>query len=285
MALEWAPGLHIKWIRENRLAVSPMPRRGEEEEIATKFNTVVSLASPSEHVLSGGYDPRTLRNFKNTIKVIWRPIGEYNAPTLIDAIKIVKELDEPALVHCFRGCGRSAVIAASWLIDVEGLSLPEALTEVSQRIGCGVETAPQLSVVEAYSLAKRANIVDKLKERDVDDPVPEYVLLLALNLSMIARRDPVKEAIESIQNKTPLTEAAVILSKNFDYSVARVSSRKDVVEISVWIPRRAHPVNARPFRGSTEKIRKEITKLISSHVGKRIEVLINVYRPEDVPWV
>ncbi|BEP18530.1 hypothetical protein PYJP_18820 [Pyrofollis japonicus] len=285
MTFEWAPGLRIKWVRENRLAVSPMPRRGEEEEIANMFNTVVSLASPSEHVLSGGYDPRTLRNFNNTIKVIWRPIGEYNAPTLIDTVKIVKELVEPALVHCFRGCGRSAVIAASWLIDVEELSLPEALTEVSQRIGCGIETAPQLSVVEAYSLAKRANIVDKLREYDVDDPVPEYILLLALNLSMISRRDPVKEAIESIQGKTPLSEAASILSKHFEYSVARIASRKGMLEISVWIPRRAHPANARPFKESTEKVREEITELISNYIRERIEVLINVYRPEDVPWV
>ena len=96
-----APGLRVHWVEEGRIAVSPMPRLEDLENIVSMFNTVVSLATPIEHVYSGGYDPRAVEG----VKLVWRPIGEYNAPTLPELAYIVGKLEEPALVHCFRGCG------------------------------------------------------------------------------------------------------------------------------------------------------------------------------------
>ncbi len=286
MSLAWAPGLKPRWVREGRLAVSPMPRLGEEEKIVSMFNTVISLSPPSEHVLSAGYDPRSLPRLKPGIKVVWRPIGEYNAPTLVELIKILRGLQEPVLVHCFRGCGRSSVVAAAWLIVVEGFSLPEALVEVSNRTGCGLETAPQLSVVEAVDLARRAGLIDNLYTVfDVDDPVPEYVLLLARRLSPLAQRDPVEEARRAISEKTLLLEIAQKLSYRLDYKVAKIDARNNELVVLVWVPRRAHPSNVRETSEPLDDLERDLGELLSEWLGREIRVKIDVKPPSTVPWL
>ena len=282
----WAPGLKPRWIREKRLAVSPMPKLGEEEKIANMFNTVVSLSPPSEHVLSAGYDPRALPRLKPGIKIIWRPIGEYNAPTLIDIVKMLKEFKEPVLVHCFRGCGRSSVIAAAWLMLAEGMSLPETLAEISTRTGCGPETAPQLSVLEAFDLARRAGLLERLsREFDVDDPVPEYLLLLARNLSAMIRSDPVKEARKAFSRENELWLVAEKLANSLDYKVSRITLRAEALVIQVWIPRRSHPSNVRKSGGWYDELSEELQSMLRKIVGKEVKVGIELRDPEDVPWL
>jgi len=282
----WALGLKPRWIRGKRLAVSPMPRLGEEEKIANMFNTVVSLSPPSEHVLSGGYDPRALPRLKPGIKIIWRPIGEYNAPTLIDIVKILKELREPVLVHCFRGCGRSSVIAAAWLMLVEGGSLPETLAEISTRAGCGPETTPQLSVLEAFDLARRAGLLEKLsREYDVDDPVPEYLLLLAKSISAIAGDDIVEEARKAFSRENELRLVAEKLANSLDYKVSRVTLRSETLVIQVWIPRRAHPSNVQRSGERYDELSEELQSILRKIAGKEINVSIEPRDPEDVPWL
>ena len=284
--MTWAPGLKPRWIREKRLAVSPMPKLGEEEKIANMFNTVVSLSPPSEHVLSAGYDPRALPRLKPGIKIIWRPIGEYNAPTLIDIVRMLKEFKEPVLVHCFRGCGRSSVIAAAWLMLAEGMSLPETLAEISTRTGCGPETAPQLSVLEAFDLARRAGLLEKLsRDFDVDDPVPEYLLLLAKNISAITSDDMVEEARKAFSRENGLWFIAEKLANSLDYKVSRITLRSEVLVIQVWIPRRAHPSNVRKSNERYDKLSEELQSMLRKIVGKEVKVGIELRDPEDVPWL
>lgn len=286
LSTTWAPGLKLRWIRENRLAVSPMPRLGEEEKIASMFNTVVSLSPPSEHVLSAGYDPRALPRLKPGIRVIWCPIGEYNAPTLVDIVKMLKKFKEPVLVHCFRGCGRSSVIAAAWLMFVEERSLPETLAEISTRTGCGLETAPQLSVLEAFDTARRASLLERLfEEFDVDDPVPEYVLLLARNISSIAGSDPVGEARRAFSQRSGLWLVAEKLANSLDYKVSRITLRSEALVIQVWIPRRAHPSNVRKSGERYDELSEELQSMLKKITGKEINVSIEPRDPEDVPWL
>lgn len=281
-----APRFRLYWLEKNRIAVSPMPRPDDVEEIISMFNTIVSLATPIEHVYGGGYDPRSLGS---TVKLVWRPIGEYNAPTLPELAYIIRRIDEPALVHCFRGCGRSSVVAAAWLVKRKGVPSIVAESEVITVTGCGIETLPQRAVLQAYSLAIRAGLEDKLYKLDLDDPRVEYALLFSRELAVYLSRTPEELAIESLMHGTPLYKAASLLASMMGYSVAGISSKKMPdgveIEITVWLPRRSHPAAIRrSVRIDYERVSMDISKALQS-LGLKISVMINVKDPRDVPWV
>ncbi|HIQ23960.1 MAG TPA: hypothetical protein EYH50_02810 [Pyrodictium delaneyi] len=283
-----APGLRVHWVEEGRIAVSPMPRPEDLESIVSTFGTVVSLATPVEHVYSGGYDPRTLEG--NIKQLIWRPIGEYNAPTLAELAYIVSKIKEPALVHCFRGCGRSSTVAAAWLIKKRMKPALVAESEVVAATGCGVETLPQRTVLQAYSLAVRAGVADSLARwHDLDDPVPEYILLLSLELSQYLPAIPEELAIESLEQDTPIREAARVLADVADYTVASISSKGGrgsiELEITVWVPRRSHPAAMRrAARPDVDRLRNSVSSVLS-RLGFHVDVVLNIKNPDQVPWV
>ncbi|GEM_PF-6711018 len=287
--LEWSryAGLRTRWIVRDVLAVSPMPRPEDLETIASSFRTVVSLAAPAEFVYGGHLDPRSLQAVVESH--VWLVVGEYNAPTLPElAGGVERARREPVLVHCLRGCGRSPMFAAAWLTR-RGRRLVEALADVTARAGCGVETLPQMSVLEAYDVTLRADLLGIVLEHDRDDPRPEYALLLSRTLSWLAGRGVEELAKESLLEHSGLWEAAELLANGLGYSVAGLRSDKlgghVRLVVTVWVPRRAHPASVRrvlrPPKGLAEKLSETLERLL----GASIEAVIEAREPEDVPWV
>lgn len=270
------------------MAVSPMPRPEDVESMLSEFDTIISLATPIEHVYSGGYDPRLVEGSGK--RLVWRPIGEYNAPTLAELAYIISKIDEPALVHCFRGCGRSSTVAAAWLIRRRMKPALVAESEVVTATGCGIETLPQRTVLQAYSLAVRAGVVDSLASRyDLDDPVPEYVLLLSLELSQYLPTTPEELATKSLEQDTPIREAARVLADAAGYTVAGISSKGDSssveLEITIWVPRRSHPAAIkRAARLDTARLRNHVSSVLG-RLGLRVDVVLETKNPDQVPWV
>lgn len=286
--LSWSryAGLRPHWVIEGRIAVSPMPRAEDLDALAS-FPTVVSLAGPAEFVYGGGLDPRHLAAVVR--KHIWLIVGEYNAPTLVELVSAVEEArDEPVLVHCLRGCGRSPMFAAAWLIRYTGARLMEALGLVAERRGCGVETLPQRSVLEAYDLARRAGLLGEVMGFDRDDPRPEYALLLSRSVSWLRSLDPVEEARRALAGRSGgIWEAASRMADALGYSVAGLRVDKEggepVLYVTVWVTRRAHPAAVKKPAEVPEGLEGELLELLRPYGVARVS--LEARGPRDVPWV
>ena len=283
-----APGLRARWVVEGVLAVSPMPRP-EDAEALSGFPTVLSLAGPAEYMYSGGLDPRTEASLVSNF--VWLPVGEYNAAPLVKLARALEEAAEPrpVLVHCFRGCGRSSMAAAGWLAWLQGVPASTSLSEVSSRTGCGVETLPQRSVVEALSILRRAlGGPGSLRGFDGDDPRPEYAALIASRLAGPAGRDPVGLAAEALEERRgPVWEAAELAARLASYTIAGFelsSGRPPALRVHLWIPRGAHPAAVPEPRVPVEELRRGLVERLSQLVeGVGVEV---VHHPRgEPPWV
>ncbi len=283
--MEAAPRLRPRWVVKDELAVSPMPRPEDLEMLAEMFPTVYSLATPSEYVLAAGIDPRGLRGLVKNF--VWTPVGEYNAPTLPELARAVEEAarPRPVLVHCLRGCGRSPLAAAAWLIRHRSAILAEALTAVREAAGCGLETMPQRSVVEAYWTMLRAGLGEELLRRDVDDPVPEYVALLARSLSWLRGVAAEEEARRQLLEGGPLRGAAELLARVLGYSLAGVESvSRTVLRLHVWIPRRAHPAAVPRAARVPGDLGERLLGVLRGYAGLE-KAEIKVYEPGSPPWL
>ena len=254
-----------RWVVPGVLAVSPMPCPDDVETLADEFNTVVSLATWVEHA-SRGFDPRILEGYG--VRFVWLPVGEYNAPPLPALVKALGSVREPVLVHCFRGCGRAAVFAASLLIAKLGSRLPEALATVSSTTGCSVETLPQLTVLKALDYAARLSRLEWLAGFRDSVASCEYALLLARELG----GEP--------EAYLPLGES---LEKLADYTISGVefSSRSRSLRVVCWVERGAHPISARRV-GCPEDVRGVLVEFLAGRVG---EVVVENLGRDSVPWL
>jgi len=281
-------GLRPRWVIKDLVAVSPMPAVNDLDKLA-RFRTVYSLATPAEYAYGAGIDPRSLQAVIENY--VWTPVGEYNAPTLPELARAVDQASGPApvLIHCLRGCGRSPTAAAAWLIRHRGSKLSESLATVSQAVGCGPETWPQRSVLEAYATAVTAGVLEAVKSSDVDDPRPEYSLLIASRLAGLAGVDPLELARNVLSSpEAPVARAAAALAEGIGYTLSRIEASRQGGEprllLEAWIPRRAHPANIRrpvePPSGLAERLEKELGELVP---GLKIE--LRARGPRDVPWL
>jgi len=288
--LDWSryAGLKLRWVKNNEIAVSPMPRQEDLDRITGVFRTVVSLATPAEFIYGGHLDPRMLQQAVE--KHIWLVVGEYNAPTLVELSRGVAEgASTPVLVHCMRGCGRSPMFAAAWLLRYKATRITESLTLVAEKAGCSIETMPQKSVVEAYDVALRIGMTDLHERYDADDPRPEYALLLARSLAWLTRVKPEDLAEKAMEERGATWPAAELLASRLSYSVAGFRVDKIGADfklvVVVWIPRRAHPASVRRAANVPPSLEKELEDALASFIGVKIDVVFDVRPPGDVPWV
>ncbi|ABM80239.1 protein-tyrosine phosphatase family protein [Hyperthermus butylicus] len=269
-------GFRPRWVLLGRLAVSGMPCQDDVPRIASVFRTVVSLSTPIEHSSGLAYDPRSLRGLVE--RLVWLPVGEYNAPRLGELVEAVERAVEPVLVHCYRGCGRSSVYAAAWLVARTGARLPEALTGVSSATGCNVETRPQHAVLRAFdTLYQLRDRPERLGARE------EYALLLYREL---------RPRLNSTSPFSPeLMEAAGLLEERTGYNIADIEARlaRDSIELRVtcWVERGAHPAAARSWgcRLSENDV-TSLARILGRLVGvDKIRVKVVSLEPERVPWL
>jgi hypothetical protein len=249
-------GARVRWVVEGAIAVSAMPCPSELEKLASTFTTVISTSTWAEHS-SYGYDPRiAMRMFK---RFLWLPVGEYNAPTLYELVKAVKASEPPVLVHCLRGMGRAAVVAAAWLILFRGYRLPEALVEVS-RTGSRVETLPQLSVLKALDYLARSSIESSTESSGAQ---LEYAALLARELgAKLAPGEP-----------RAIWDAAKTLEDEADYTIADLSiNPADTLKVTCWVERGAHPRSARRV-GCPQSLVKPLENILGAYGVRRVEIL------------
>ncbi len=133
----------------------PSPDNSELSALSREYTHVVVLTFPHEVK----YDVGLLRSFG--VEVLEVPVPDFRSPPLLDLVFIVEwVLDKVnsggrVYVHCARGYGRSATVAAAYLIRRYGKSWVESVDRVRKLREGSLESIEQLSVLKAYETMLR----------------------------------------------------------------------------------------------------------------------------------
>ncbi|KSW12214.1 hypothetical protein CF15_05510 [Pyrodictium occultum] len=133
------------------VAFSSMPGPWDLPYISKSFDVVI--AAVEKHELA--YDPRELR----VERFIHLPVPDYMGPSLWQlyyAAKTATKMAEEGkrvLIHCMGGRGRSATLAAGYLVYRYGFSARRAIMTVRRIRPGAVESAWQRGVLRAFEAA------------------------------------------------------------------------------------------------------------------------------------
>ena len=135
------------WIREGKLAGSRFPTKEIADNIRKNGIRHVFNLTMQEYEDKDMFDGINLYNLK---------IEDFSTPsqdvvnTFFQITEKALEKDEPVLVHCWAGCGRTGTMLALWLMRFEGMTADDAINEVRRIRPCALETPSQLNFVRNY---------------------------------------------------------------------------------------------------------------------------------------
>lgn len=173
---------------DGAVAFSPMPSDDDIEPLSREFTAVVVLTYPEEM----SYNILKWRTYG--VKVLHVPVEDFRAPPLLNLVEVVEWIvDEvveggKVLIHCRGGYGRSATVAASYLIRRYGLEAYDAIAAIKRLRNQALEVEEMKAVIEAYATLLKVAGVDLLvsiAKRFKDVEVSKHkskVLQIAVNL-------------------------------------------------------------------------------------------------------
>ncbi|MET1160552.1 MAG: dual specificity protein phosphatase family protein [Thermoprotei archaeon] len=141
------------WILEDKLAISPLPRRSDIPELARVFDAVVVLVEP--HELMGLVDQYLSAWHSYGVETLYAPIPDFHPAELLELHRINMWINEKlekgyrVLVHCHGGIGRSGMVAIAYLI-YRGMDFYKAVTSVREKRPGAAENEAQLRILEDY---------------------------------------------------------------------------------------------------------------------------------------
>lgn len=143
---------------DKSLSFGPAPSVDELERLSREYSHVVVLAHPHEL----RYDVRMWNVLG--VEALHVAVPDFRSPPLLDLVDIVEWIVRRVdgggrvYVHCVGGLGRSATVAAAYLIRRYGKSWFDATTQVRRLKKGSLESVEQVSVLKAYeSLLKYLN--------------------------------------------------------------------------------------------------------------------------------
>ena len=138
---------NFSWLLENKLAGSGMPTTEDEINWVLRQG-VKSIVTMTENALPESW-------IKNT-NYLHVPTEDLNAPDMdkIDeAVDFINEKiinDQPVMVHCAAGIGRTGTILACYLIKFQKISAKKAIEKVRKERPGSIQSERQELVVSLY---------------------------------------------------------------------------------------------------------------------------------------
>ena len=138
---------NFSWLINDKLAGSGMPTSSAELEWVIKTG-VKSVVTMTEEPLPESW-------IKN-IKYLHVPTGDLSAPDMekidntVDYIHERIKNNEPTMVHCAAGIGRTGTILACYLIKYHGLSTKDAIDKVRKERPGSIQSESQEIAIGLY---------------------------------------------------------------------------------------------------------------------------------------
>ena len=138
---------NFSWLINDKLAGSGMPTSSAELEWVTKTG-VKSVVTMTEEPLPESW-------IKN-IKYLHVPTEDLSAPDMekidntVDYIHERIKNNEPTMVHCAAGIGRTGTILACYLIKYHGLSTKDAIDKVRKERPGSIQSESQEIAIGLY---------------------------------------------------------------------------------------------------------------------------------------
>lgn len=152
------------------LSFGPALTNAEFSRLSREYTHVVALTYPHEVK----YDVDLLKSLG--IKVLEVPVPDFRSPPLLDLMFVIEWILSEVgsggrvYVHCARGYGRSATVAAAYLIRKHRKNWLEAVDRIRRLREGSLKSVEQLSVLKAYDISLRylnpAELLNSLECRD-----------------------------------------------------------------------------------------------------------------------
>jgi len=149
---------------DESIAFAPMPEPHELPKIASMFDVVVAVVE--SHELA--YDPSRLPPGK---RFIHEPVPDYHWPRLGQLLRVARLAAEAAeqgrrvLIHCLGGSGRSATMAAGYLVYRYGVPARAAVDYVRRVRPGAIEHPGQEGVVRSLEAVLAASATQGEEEK------------------------------------------------------------------------------------------------------------------------
>ena len=135
---------NFSWLIENKLAGSAIPTSNDEVQWAVGQG-IKSIITVREEPL----DDTWIKNV-NYLHVLSNDMGVPEFNDLVYAVDFIHRMvtnNEPVLVHCLAGLGRTGTLLACYLIKYQNLSADEATQKVREERPGSIQSYPQEEII------------------------------------------------------------------------------------------------------------------------------------------
>jgi len=135
---------NFSWLIENKLAGSAIPTSNDEVQWAVGQG-IKSIITVREEPL----DDTWIKNV-NYLHVLSNDMGVPEFNDLVYAVDFIHRRvtnNEPVLVHCLAGLGRTGTLLACYLIKYQNLSADEATQKVREERPGSIQSYPQEEII------------------------------------------------------------------------------------------------------------------------------------------
>ena len=139
---------NFSWLLENKLAGSAIPTSIDEVQWAIDQG-VKSIISIREEPLDGSWI--------KGVKYLHVHSNEMGGPEFVDLVSAVDFIhnritnDEPVMVHCLAGMGRTGTLLACYLVKHQKMSADEAIQKVREERPGSIQSFPQEEIIFQFA--------------------------------------------------------------------------------------------------------------------------------------
>ena len=139
---------NFSWLLENKLAGSAIPTSIDEVQWAIDQG-VKSIITIREEPLDGSWI--------KGVKYLHVHSNDMGVPEFVDLVSAVDFIhnritnDEPVMVHCLAGMGRTGTLLACYLVKHQKMSADEAIQKVREERPGSIQSFPQEEIIFQFA--------------------------------------------------------------------------------------------------------------------------------------